>query len=351
MAGFTNIRGGLASGSYRRRKLSMVRILVAARARHVAKMELPVVRAAAFLVAILARHSGVRTLQGKTGSLMIPNAESGRLKAVHRVATLAPVGPGSAGELPSVRILMAVEAGLELRAIVDAGSGRRVALRAGQPLVFAGDRVGGGLMTGLGERRWLPARECVACTAVAAVGAVEKLALVLVLVAIQASLVRHRGLEIRVLMTLHASHLAMLSIQREFRGGVVESIRSPHLLPYIGVVAALASRHKGAAVGILMAWGARCERQPGVLDHLGVARRRAMAFGAFHVLVFTNQWKMRGGVIERLQRLPAGDGVALFAVRAQLPAVGIGVARLTSRMEPFESPVQVADLDLPAVRL
>src|ERR1035441_7401921 len=104
---------------------------------------------------------------------MIPNAESGRVKAVHRMTALAPVGPGSAGELPSMRILVAVEAGLELRAIVDTGSGRRVALGAGQSLVFAGDRVGGGLMTGLGERGWLPARECVARAAVAAVGAVE----------------------------------------------------------------------------------------------------------------------------------------------------------------------------------
>ena len=202
----------------------MMRILVAARARHGVEMELPVVRTAAFLVTILARHGGMRTLQGKTGSLMIPNAEGGRLKAVHRVAGLAPVAPGSAGELPPVRILVAIEAGLELRAIVDTGTGRRVALGTGQSLVLAGDRVGGGLMTGLGERGWLPARECVARAAVAAVGAVEKLALVLVLVAVQAFFVCHRCFEIRVLVALHASHLAMLAIQRELRGGVVEAV-------------------------------------------------------------------------------------------------------------------------------
>lgn len=224
MAGFANVRGCLASGSRRHRKVAVVRILVATRARHLVKMELPVAGAAVFLVAILARHGGMRTLQGKTGSLMIPNAEGGRLKAVQRVAGLAPVVPGSAGELPPVWILVAVEAGLELRAIVDTGSGRRVALGAGQPLVFAGDRVGGSLMTGLGERRWLPAREGVARTAVAVIGAMEKLALVFVLVAIQASLVRYRGLEIGVLMTLHASHLCVLSVQREFRGGVVEAV-------------------------------------------------------------------------------------------------------------------------------
>ena len=102
-------------------------------------------------------------------------------------------------------------------------------------------------------------------------------------------------------------------------------------------------------MGILVAWGARSEGQAGVLDYFGVARRRAMAFGAFHVFVLTGQWEVRGGVIERLQRLKAGDGVALLAVRSQLPGMGVRMARLTSRMEPFEGPVQVADLDLPAV--
>ena len=224
MAGFTNIPGGLTSAGHRRRKLSLMRILMAAHARHVVKMEFPVVRTAAFLVAVLARHGGVGTLQGKVGSLMIPDGEGGRVKAVHRVAALAPVGPWSTSELPSMRILMAIEAGLELRAIVDTGSGRQVALGAGQPLVLAGDRVGRGLMTGLGERRWLPARERVARAAVATVGAVEKLALVLVFVAIQAFFVGHRSFEIRVLVTLHAGHFAMLAVQRELRGGVVETV-------------------------------------------------------------------------------------------------------------------------------
>ena len=98
-----------------------------------------------------------------------------------------------------------------------------------------------------------------------------------------------------------------------------------------------------------MAWGARGEGQDGVLDYFGVACRRSMAFGALRVLVFTGQGKVRGGVIERFQRFPAGDGVALLAVRTQLPGMWIGMARLTSLMEPFESPVQVADLNLPAV--
>lgn len=122
---------------------------------------------------------------------------------------------------------------------------------------------------------------------IAAVRTVQKLALVLVLVTIQASLVRHRGLEIGVLMTLEAEHLAMLSLQRKLRGGVVEAVRSTHLLPHVGVVATLASRRKGPSMRILVARSACRERQAGVLHHFGVVRRRTMTLGAFHVLVLT----------------------------------------------------------------
>lgn len=159
VAGLANVPGGLAAGACRCRKLSLVRIPVTAHARQVAKMELPVAGAAVFFpVTILTRHGGMRALQGEAGRLMIFQAEGGRLKAVHRVAAVAAVGRGSAGELPGMRILVAVQAGREPRVIVGSGAGWRVALGAGQSLVFAGDRVGGGLVAGLGERRGAPAR-------------------------------------------------------------------------------------------------------------------------------------------------------------------------------------------------
>ena len=87
------------------------------------------------------------------------------------------------------------------------------------------------------------------------------------------------------------------------------------------------------------------------MEHLGVARRRAMAFGAVHLLMFPDKGKVRGGVIKRLQRLPAGNGVALLAVRAQLPGMTILMTGQTGRMKPFERLVQVASPDLPAVGL
>ena len=92
MAGFANILSGYGLGSRRFRE-TLMRILVAARARQVGKTELPVVVATALPVAILARYGGVSALQGKAGRLMIPNAERGRAKAVHRMAALAAVGP------------------------------------------------------------------------------------------------------------------------------------------------------------------------------------------------------------------------------------------------------------------
>ena len=348
VAGFADILGGPAAGSHHFRKLSTMRIRVAAYARQLIETELPVVRMTVLLVAILARHGGVGTLQRKVRRLMIPNAESGRPKAVHRVATLAPVRPRGAGELSCMNVAMAVQAGLEPRVIVGIESRWPVALRAGQSLVFARERVRGGPMTGLGERRRAPTRYRMARAAVAAVGAVEELALVLVLVTILAFIVRYGGLEIRIPMTLQANHLGVLALERVFRFAVVEAVRSLHSLPDIDVVAVFAPRGKGAVVGILVAPGAGGERQAGVLDHFGVGRRRAMTFGAIHFLMFAGEGIVRGGVIVRLQ-LPGGDGVALLAVRAQLPGMAVLMARQTCLMKPFEGLVQVANPDQPAV--
>lgn len=75
-----------------------------------------------------------------------------------------------------------------------------------------------------------------------------------------------------------------------------------------------------------------------------------MALGAFHVLVFAGQGEVGSGVIERLQGLPAGDGVALVAIRSQLPAVLVLMASETGWMKSFEGPAEVLYFDLLSVR-
>ena len=85
------------------------------------------------------------------------------------------------------------------------------------------------------------------------------------------------------------------------------------------------------------------------MDHVGVAGERSMALAALHVLVLASEGKVRGGVVELLLRLPAGEGVALLAVRAQLPGMAIFMTRQTGRVKSFEGLVQIANFDLPAI--
>ena len=150
---------------------------------------------------------------------------------------------------------MAVQTGLKPRVIVGIESGRRVAPGTVQPLVLSSERVRREPMSGLGKCRSAPARDRVTGAAFTAIGPMNELAFVPVLVAIQAFLMSQRLLEVHVLMTLQASHLDMFAIQRKLRGAVVEAVRTSHSLPGIGAVATFASRRESTAVGILMAPG------------------------------------------------------------------------------------------------
>ncbi len=71
-----------------------------------------------------------------------------------------------------------------------------------------------------------------------------------------------------------------------------------------------------------------------------------MALGALHVLVFAREGEVRRGVLEGLHGLPTGDGVALLAVRSQLPAMLVLMAGETGWMKSFEGPAEVLDFDL-----
>jgi hypothetical protein len=242
-----------------------MRIPVAAGASQVAKVEGPARTRrrlrdrASGLVAILACDSDVGAFERKTRRLMFLDAEGRGMKTIHSVATLATVGTRSTGELSVVRIAMAIQTRLKAWMVAGVETSRRVALGAGQALVFADDGKCGVTMSGFGEGRRAPIRHGVARAAVAAIGAVEKLALVLVAVAIQASLVRHRRLEVRIPMTLQTGDVVVLPFQRKFSGAVVEAARSPKAFPGVRAVAVLASRGECAVVGVVMTTGARTE--------------------------------------------------------------------------------------------
>ncbi len=263
MARFAKLLATCPFGRHARREVALMRILVAAGASQAAKTEGPTGTCGRLrdrsggLVAILACDSDVRTFERKTRRLMFFDAEGRGMKTVHSVAILATVGVRSTGELSAVRIAMAIQTGLKARMVVGVETSRWMALGAGQTLVFAGDGKCGVSMSGFGEGRRAPSRYGVTGAAVPAIGAVEKLAFVLVAVAIEASLVRHRRLEIRVLMTLQTGDVMVFPCQWKLRSIVVEVARRPQALPGVGTVALLASRRESAVVGVLMTTSAR----------------------------------------------------------------------------------------------
>ena len=161
---------------------------------------------------------------------------------------------------------------------------------ASHTLVFGCERERRGLVAGLRKRRRPESLVGVTRAALAMVGAVSELSLVLVLMAVHALFVRHRRFEIRGLVTLLAGEPGVLAVERELRGGVIEVRRQAvYGTPCRGVVTGFASCDKSAAVRILVTPGALCEAQLAVLDHLGVVGHRAMALFALQIGVLSRQ--------------------------------------------------------------
>ena len=150
-----------------------------------------------------------------------------------------------------------------------------------------------------------------------------ELALVLVLVTIHAFFVGQRGVEVRAFMTFQTGDIQVLAGERELGGGMVETIRLANALPGIGGVAGFARLMERAMVGVLVTSGAGLERQANILDYFSVGRRRFMTLLALQRLMFPGQRVTGRHVIEMRQWLPAGDGVALFAVGSQLLVMAI----------------------------
>ena len=124
-------------------------------------------------------------------------------------------------------------------------------------------------------------------------------------------------------MTLQTGDILVLAGERELGGGMVETICLANALPSIGGVAGFARLMERAMMGILVTSRASLERQADIPDHLSVGRRRFMTLLALQCLMSPSQRIPGRHVIEMRQWLPAGDGVALFAVGSQLLVMAI----------------------------
>ena len=162
------------------------------------------------------------TLQSERQRLVLRESEQRWLEAIHIVTVFAPVRVWRPRELPSVGIFVTIQAHPVLRVIVRLPARRRVAFGACDQGMLACERISRRTVIRLGERGWPPSGICVTHTAVTAVRPVDKLSLVLILMAIHALAMRNGGLEIRIFVTLQARHTLVLCNQRKLRPAVVE---------------------------------------------------------------------------------------------------------------------------------
>jgi hypothetical protein len=151
-----------------------------------------------------------------------------------------------------------------------------------------------------GERGWLESVDSVAGSALAAVGALSKLALVRVwLVAVHALLESQGLFEISTRVALRTLHRGMLAEQRIFGFRVVETLidrLGRHPLPSAGVVARLAALGEASVMRIGVTIGAFTERDSRVASF--IVRSGRMTFLAGDLRVQTSQGIAGPGVVE-----------------------------------------------------
>ena len=180
--------------------------------------------------------------------------------------------------------------------------------------------------------------------------AARELALMHVLMAIGAFIVRDGLLEIGVLMAHEAAGLGVLSVERELGQIVIESCLGAYRFPGGRYVAGLASAlerriHERAAVRIAVAVLTAGKAQTFV-PRRSTARRRRMALPALDALMPARQRIRRTAVIEARGRLPGVLEMAVRTLVAELRPMRILMASRTFGGQSKECLVEVLDLDL-----
>lgn len=207
-------------------KFSVMRIVVTGGAGEVLKVKesglFRVGREFHRLVAFRAGYGEVRAGEQESRLLVLRQPERRGPISIQSVALLAPVQVGSGGELPLVFILMAIETALELDLVERFLAVRNVALCALQAGMFPLQGVGSGCMLLQAKGARLETLHGVAGTALASIGALGELALMLILVAMHALLKSQRLFEIAAAVALQAIDFLVLAEQRIFRLRVIE---------------------------------------------------------------------------------------------------------------------------------
>ena len=147
------------------------------------------------------------------------------------MALLAAIVPRGGGKLPVVLILVAIDAARKTHLEFCVLPRRRMTRSACYRRMRERKRESSLCMIGRYESRWAPALHRVAALALTPIGPPGELALVLILVAVGADVMRNCRFEIATLMAAHACHFGVLALQRELRLRVIEARRETRFLP------------------------------------------------------------------------------------------------------------------------
>jgi hypothetical protein len=328
-------------------ELTRMRVVMACGARAIFETELhgPDGAARLFLVALPTRHGQVCAGQGEARLLVTSEREMCGTKFCDTVALFAAIVIGGGGELALVNIFMAIAA-LRLSDSKDGVFALRdmafVALHLGMPAL---EWIAGRGMLFKSKCRGLEAVHRMTNGAISGSGTRLKLTAVVVGMAIRANGMGHRRFEIALGVAFAAAYGRVLAEKGKSSLRVVETLKLRHPRPTRRAMAGLARTFETALVRIRVATGTRSERKPCVFDVRFGIRHRGVAFCASDSRVRSGELEFRRSVVESRSRPPCGRGVALCAVRTQLPSMLILMASDTRTAESQISVIQVLYLN------
>jgi hypothetical protein len=285
--------------------------------------------------------------------LLVPGQkESGRCKALHRVADFAAVLIRRPRKLALVDVRVTILAGRQLNLVNGPGPGGNVALLARNLEVFLFQRVGRSRMFSHSEGRRFEAVQGMASSAVAASLAGHELPLVRVRMAVRTAVEREWPIEVTSLVAGITADGSVLTEQWVLGFGVVErrtDLGWRGLFPARGRMTNVTRRLKGAAVRVRVAVRALAERDTYVLHRLRVSWFRLVTFLARDLGMKARKGVASPRVVKARNGLPVAKAVALRAVLPEAAPMQICMTREAVPREAQKGPVEILNFNCRAL--
>ncbi|MEW5976805.1 MAG: hypothetical protein AB1898_13460 [Acidobacteriota bacterium] len=264
------------------------------------------------------------------------------------MTAITPVEMRLAGKLAGVLVSVTGLTLLMQRMIVGVLACRRVATMALNLEVFSAEWIFGFAMRFSGEGGGLESTFSVTAGAISPVGSASKLALVVILMTIQAPLVSEVRFELCGRVALRTPDIAMSLAQGEGRLIVIEISRDFDATPPGCTMTALATRCEGTAMRVRVTRGATGKRQSGVTNRPVTGAGSRMTFLTSNLSMKPGQRKSRELMIETGRRTPPLQAMALRTLQAQLPPMLVHVTACALRRQSQPRSFQTSSSQLQA---